>query len=132
MMTILLATLIFSQTGKPFLDQTKTVPAGHEWNREVASLRGGDIRFLVNSPVSFSVIVVRDRTYKEILKLMKGEPGDLKQEDVLLNKDFKPPMKMVTVTLPPGSSWFMIRNNASKPAELRLRCWNPSSSRQNY
>ncbi len=35
---------------KPFLDQKKSIPAGKEWGREIASARGGNVVINVKMP----------------------------------------------------------------------------------
>jgi hypothetical protein len=122
---LLLASLAHAQTGSVLLDQTKTVPAGHDWNREVVNrlYPGGKIRYRIDAPGPFSLTVLTDRGYQMLLKLMKGAPGKLDPSDVLMTKDFKGPVLESSINLKPGSHWFMITNNLPKPAKLRLRCW---------
>jgi hypothetical protein len=47
----------------------------------------------------------------------------LNKQDVLLTVDSKEPQLEGSVTLPPGSSWFIIENRAGRAAQIRLQCF---------
>lgn len=102
----------------PFLDQKKQVPPRGEWNKDIVSRRGGAVLFRVTSQGPFAVTVVTDRAYKA---LVGG--GDLRKEDGLLSIDSKGPAFEGRVTVPPGSSWFIIENQARQTVEMHLQCF---------
>ena len=102
----------------PFLDAKKQVPSRREWNKEVVARQGGAISFRVASQGPFAVTVVTDRGYKA---LVGG--GKMMREDGLFSIDSNGPAFEGRVTLPPGSSWFIIENQASQTVEIRLECF---------
>jgi hypothetical protein len=108
--------------GKAFLDQKKEIGSHLEWNREVTSKSGGTITFRVESQGPFGVTVVNDKGYKAI---QGNKSKGFSKEDVLLTADSKESTYEGKVTLPPGSSWFIIENGTNKNAELHLQCFAP-------
>jgi hypothetical protein len=102
----------------PFLDAKKQVPSRREWNKEVVSRRGGAISFRVTSQGPFAVTVVTDRGRKALLG-----GGKMMREDGLFTIDSKAPTFEGKVMLPPGSSWFIIENQANQTVEIRLECF---------
>jgi hypothetical protein len=110
-------------TGKPFLNEKKELEPRQEWNREVISRSGGTISFRVASQGPFAVTVVTAKGYQAL----KGDdPKALDKADVLLTVDSKGPTHEGKVTLPAGSSYFIIENQADKKAEVHLQCFPPS------
>jgi hypothetical protein len=105
---------------RAFLDQKKEVPAGLEWNREVTSRNGGTISFRVDSQGPFAVTVVTGKAYNA---LKAGDNKPLNQSDVLLTVDSQGPTHEGTVTIPAGTSYFVIANQAKKTVEFRLQCF---------
>jgi hypothetical protein len=105
----------------PFLDQQKEVPPRLEWNREVVSKRGGTFSFRITSEGPFSVLVVTARGYQA---LQSKDRASFQKEDVLLNVDSKGPMLESEVTIPAGSSWFIIENQTDKAVRMHLQCYN--------
>src|SRR5262249_24324357 len=93
-----------------------------EWNREVTSRNGGTIAFRVESQGPFAVTVVTDRGYKA---LVGGNASAIKKEDMLLTIDSTEPTLERDITIPPGSSWFIIRNDINQKAEIHLQCFPP-------
>jgi hypothetical protein len=108
-------------SSKAFLDQKKEVPARKEWTREVTSRSGGPFTFRVASQGPFAVTVITDKGYKA-LQSGKGKPA---KDDVLLTVDCKEPTLEKSVTVPPGSSWFIIENQTDKSVEIHLQCFAP-------
>jgi hypothetical protein len=102
---------------KPFLDQTQEVPAGREWTREVTSRAGGPMTFRVESQGSFTVTIITDKG----MQAVRGGSGPA-QEDLLMTADSRGNTHEGKITLPAGSSWFIIENHAGRPATLRLVC----------
>ena len=106
-------------SGKAFLDQKKQVPTRLEWNKEVTSRNGGTISFRVTSQGPFAITVVTDRTRKAALS---GDQQPLKKSDVLFLVDSTETTYAGKVTVPPGTSWFVIENRADREVEFRLEC----------
>lgn len=110
-----------ARIGAPFLDQTKQIPGGLEWVREITSKSGGTILFRVTCDRPFSVTLVTDRAYRAI---QRRDARALQKEDVLLTVDSADaPVFEQRVTVPEGSSWFILLNRTDKPAEMRLQCY---------
>jgi hypothetical protein len=107
--------------GKPFLDEKKTVPSGLEWNREITSPKGGLMTFRVTSQGPFAITVVTEKGYKAVVG--GGKKGFTKK-DLLLAVDSKNLTYQGQVKLPPGSSYFIIENQANKPVEFHLQCFD--------
>jgi hypothetical protein len=105
---------------RPFLDQTKTVPPQLEWTREVTSRSGGAISFRVESQGPFAITVVTDRAIKA---MQSGDRKPIDKSDVLLTADSNSPSYEGKVTLPAGSSWFIIENRSEKAVEFHLQCF---------
>jgi len=103
---------------KPFLDAKYEVPPRKEWNKDVIAKRGGTVSYRVTSQGPFAVTVVTDKGRKA---LMSG--GKVDKADILLTQDSKTPTAEGKVTLPAGSSWFIIENQTDKPATIRLECF---------
>ena len=108
----------------PFLDQSKQVGPRLEWNREITSKRGGPISFRVTSPGPLAVSVITDRGYKAI---QGRDDKSFKKEDVLLTVDSPGPRLESSVTIPRGSSWFIIANRADKTVEIHLQCFESTN-----
>ncbi len=101
-----------------FLDAQFEVPPHKEWNKNVIAKRGGAISFRVTSQGPFAVTVVTDKGRKALLSR-----GKFDKADVLLMQDSQTPQAEGKVTLPAGSSWFIIENQTDKPATIRLECF---------
>ncbi|MDY3553920.1 hypothetical protein R5W24_003034 [Gemmata sp. JC717] len=109
-----------NETKKAFLDQKKEIPAKKEWTREITSRRGGTVTFRITAPGPFAATVVTDRAYKA---LQSGQKGN--KADILLTVDSKEPVLEMSLTVPAGSSWFIIENQTDQAAEIRLECFQP-------
>jgi hypothetical protein len=105
---------------KAFLDQKKQIPPRKEWNREITSQRGGTIRFQIASQGPFGVTVVTDKGFKA---LQSGNENAETKQEILLLADSKKPTLERWVTVPAGSSWFIIENQTDKPVEMHLQCF---------
>jgi hypothetical protein len=107
--------------GKPFLDKKKRIPAGLEWNTNVTSKNGGKFTFRVESQGPFAVTVVTEAGYQAV----KNKDKNVKKSDILFTVDSKENTYEGKVTVPPGTSWFIIENQANKEVEFRLQCLAP-------
>jgi hypothetical protein len=108
---------------KTFLDQKKTVPPRREWVREVLSRKGGSFNFKVSSQGAIGVTIVTDKGYKVIIG---GDKKSLNMvEDVLLTVDSKDGVFEGRVTVPAGSSHFIIENQTDNEVEIHLQCFIP-------
>lgn len=108
--------------GKAFLDQKKQVPPRKEWTREVTARSDGMFTFRVASQGPFAVIVITDKGYKALQNGNRIAPA---KADVLLTIDSKEPTLEQSVTVPAGSSWFIIENQTDKSVEFHLQCFVP-------
>jgi hypothetical protein len=106
---------------KAFLDQKKQVPPHLEWTRQMTSRNGGTISFRVTSQGPFAVTVVTDQALKA---LRSGNQKALNKSDILLMTDSTPTTYAGKVTVPPGSSWFIIENQTDKAVEFHLECFS--------
>ena len=104
----------------PFLSQSREVPPRLEWNREVTSTTGGTIQFRVTSRGPFAVTVVTGEGYDA---LRRGDRTALSKRDVLLTVDSPDTSYEGRVTLPQGSSWFIIQNQTQVQAAMTLQCY---------
>jgi hypothetical protein len=81
---------------------------------------GGNDHFPRGLTSPFGVTVVTDKGYKAV---QSGDRKALKKEDILLTEDSKDPALEGKVTLPAGSSWFIIENRTDKKVEIHLQCF---------
>ena len=108
--------------GKPFLDEKKQIAPRKEWNREVTSRTGGKITFRVTSEGPFAVTVVTGNGYKA---MKSGDKQAFNKTDVRLTHDSPTPSHEAQVIRPAGSSYFIIENQATKPATIHIECFAP-------
>jgi hypothetical protein len=109
-----------SAGNKAFMDEKKEIPPHLEWNREVVSRSGGAIKFRVTSQGPFAVTVVTDKGYKA---MMAKNKGGFTKTDILLTVDSKENTYEGKVTIPAGSSYFIIENQSDKKVEFHLECF---------
>jgi hypothetical protein len=105
---------------RAFLDQTKNVAAGIEWNRQVVARRGGQIRFHITSQGPFSVTIVTDTAYQA---LQRSDEKALSKQDLLFMRDSEGNEMDAQATLPEGTSWFIIGNKSDQQVDFRLQCY---------
>jgi len=67
----------------------------------------------------------RKRGFRKDREVTKGDRKALKKEEVLLTEDSKEAALEGKVTLPVGSSWFIIENRTDKKVEMHLQCLAP-------
>lgn len=105
----------------PYVDQTKNVTAGLEWNREIYTPVPATISFEITSQGPLDVMVITDKAHKAMLA-KKG--AELKKEDILFNANSKETTCHGTCSLPSGPSHFVIVNRASGEVQFHFKC-NP-------
>lgn len=108
--------------GYVFLSQTRKIPARAEWTREVMARKGGTIRFRVTSQAPFGIIVLTSQAFQAV---KSGNRAAFKPSDVLLVADSPTMTYEGEVTLPAGSSWFIIENRSDTEVEFHLQCTAP-------
>ena len=107
---------------KAAIDETKTVPAGAEWNRQIIAKNEGVMTYGVETPAKFSLTLITDKGFKAVQA--RKEAG-IAKSDVLFTKDFDPPSHILRSSVPAGSYWLMIRNNSDTAQQVRLIVWEP-------
>ncbi len=108
-----------SQT-RAFIDEKHEVPPGMEWNREAIARGPGTISYRVESQGPFSVTILTGAAFKS---LMAKDMKAINRADVLFTADFPGPTYEGKVTLPAGSTYFMLKNGSSKPVQFHLQCF---------
>jgi hypothetical protein len=103
----------------PFLKQSRRTPPRLEWNREVQSQRGGTISFVISSQGPFAVTVITGKGYDA---LRRRDREAFSKSDVLLTLDVDDSPYEGKVSIPPGSSWFIIENRSDEEVVLSLEC----------
>lgn len=107
-----------SASTKPFLEQTKPgVLPKQSWTREIGSVKGGLIRFRVEAPGPYALILLTGPAFQTVQSGQKPSP-----DGVLHNSDQTGTYEG-TVTVPAGSSWFLIENSSATPVDIKLTCW---------
>jgi hypothetical protein len=101
-----------------YVDESMDVPPGLEWSRQIVSHLGGRIDFKVESEGPFSVTLLTDRGYQAAKKRDKDAASP---EDLLFTIDSSGESVEQTVTLPEGSSWFVILNRAEQTTRVSLQ-----------
>ena len=109
-------------TGNVFLDKKKQIPAGLEWNTNVVSKSGGQFSFRVASQGPFAVTIVAEAGYQA---MKNNDRKNFKKSDMLLTVDSKENNYDGKVTVPAGTSWFIIENQAKTEVEFHLQCFAP-------
>ena len=105
-----------------FIDEKKEISPRMEWNREVVLRTGGTFTFQVTSQGAFSVMVITEKAYNAMLQHdMEG----VDKEDVLFFQDSKELTLKKSITVPMGSSWFVIENRTYKTVEFHFQCFLP-------
>jgi hypothetical protein len=105
----------------PFLEETKTVQPAEDWNREVVCRNAGPVRFRVTSPGPISLILLSQAARDAAIQ---NDVVALKREGMILSADSDGPVYEHTLELTPGSYFLVIRNNLSRPADIRLECFD--------
>lgn len=103
-----------------FLDQTKQVPPGLEWNRQIMLRKAGGIRLRVTSTQKFSVLIVTDKAFQGI---EKNQLNKVTKADLLFDADPRTEPLEQIVELPAVSCWIMIKNESKTAAETHVECF---------
>ncbi|MFL5243759.1 MAG: hypothetical protein ACJ8FY_16785 [Gemmataceae bacterium] len=109
-----------SLAGKAFLDQKKEIGPQLEWSREVVSKAGGTIAFRITSQGPFGVTVVTGAAWKA---MQSRNEKAMNKADVLLSTNSKGPTYEGKVTIPAGSSFFILENQSNNKVEFHLECF---------
>lgn len=122
--SILLLLLIPTLHAEPqvFVDQTKDVIPQQEWNREIVTKKGGTVTFTIESQGPVSIIVLSGKGYQALLA---KDMDAIERSDLILNLPSVPTPYTRTVTVPPGSSYFIIENLSDQSVKMRLKCYDP-------
>jgi hypothetical protein len=107
---------------RPFIDEKFVVKPSDMWHREIKAPRAGTIRFRVEAKTPFFVYVVTNHGH-EVLN--GANPNSIKQEDLLFKQNSDGHTMEDRVSLPPGSSWFLIESASNKEMEVHLECFRP-------
>jgi hypothetical protein len=94
------------------------VPARLEWNLDIISQRGGTISYRVTSQGPFTVTLVTAKGYKGL-----QEGGNPAPEELLVMLDCKGPTQEGSVSVPPGTSHFILENRTDKAVRMHLQCF---------
>lgn len=78
------------------------------------------MRYRVDTPGAYALSIITDKGYKA---MQSGNRAAFSKSDVLLTIDKMGPYE-ATISLEPGSSWFMIMNATDKPVDIHLSCWD--------
>jgi hypothetical protein len=84
------------------------------------SRNGATITFRVESQGPFGVTVVTEAAQKAMLA---GDQKSIKRSDVMLLADSEGPTYEGKVTIPAGTSVFILENRSTKPVEFHLQCF---------
>lgn len=105
-----------------FLDDSMDMDTGNTFIREVTAGSTGEITFRVTSQGGFTVYVVTAAGHKSVKENPKQK---FPEEELLLMTVSKSPTHEGAVTIPAGSSYFYIKNDAADKVNLRLECFPP-------
>ena len=105
----------------PFLDETRTVQPAEDWNREVVCRNAGPVRFRVTSSGPISLILLSQEARDAAIQ---NDVATLKREGMILSADSNGPVCERTLELTPGSYFLVIRNNLTRPADIRFECFD--------
>ncbi|MEZ5385078.1 MAG: hypothetical protein R3F13_06135 [Prosthecobacter sp.] len=105
-----------------FLDQTKELTPHLEWNREIVTKKGGKFSFTIESQGPVSIIIISGK--RQQAQLAKDIDA-IERSDLILDLPSVPTPYTRTVTVPPGSSWFIIENLSDQNVKMHLKCYVP-------
>jgi hypothetical protein len=104
---------------KPFLDEMKELRPRQEWNQEIVLRNGGPISFRITSDGRFAVTLITKQGYDA---LISGNKRKINKADILLTVDSKGKSYEGNVTVPAGSSYFIIENQTHMVVRISLVC----------
>ena len=108
-------------TRKPFLDEKFEVPPSLEWSKEVTAKKGGAaITYRITSQGPLALTIVTEKGYKA---LTGSDKNAFDKADFLHKDDSTGSSLEGSITLPPGSSYFIIQNRSDQKVEIRLECF---------
>jgi hypothetical protein len=107
---------------KAFLDEKKDLPPRLMWSREVIAKTGGQVTFRVASQGPFAVTVVTEKGHKA---LQGGDRQAVEKADLMFAADSKGEPHEGRVTLPAGSSFFVVENRSDRNVQVHLQCFPP-------
>ncbi len=122
---LMLASLLLLQpltlmASESFVDQTKKVKAGLEWNREIVARKAGSIHCEISSPQPIGVTLITDSAYQSLLS---GSGEALAREDLILTSDHPNGQFANDIHLPAaGSYWFILENRSRSAVTMKLNC----------
>lgn len=103
-----------------FLDQSREIPAGAEWNREIVAKKPGKVRIAIKSDDPKGLIILTSSAFKN---MMAGKPNLVdRKKDVILVDDTKKEIYQKDIDVPAGSYMLMIENRSKKAQKFFLRC----------
>jgi hypothetical protein len=110
-----------SQNSIVFLDQTKAVKGGLEWNREIVAKNAGSmaIKITIKEGGKFSVLLITDEDYQVIIG-KKAESENFKPK-LIINVDASNSFEK-TLSLEKGTYWFIIENQEEAEKNINLKC----------
>lgn len=117
-LAVMLAAIGCSKPAGTFVDESKDVPSELEWGRQIFSRNGGLIHFTVESEGPFSVTLLTDRGYQAARKHDRSAAAPA---DLLFTRDSDGEPVEQEVSVPQGSSWFVILNRAEQTVRISLQ-----------
>lgn len=103
-----------------FLEQTYTVPAGYEWNREIVAKRPGAVTIQVTSNAPKSIIILTKQAFDALQADNLGAID--KEKDMVLVDETTEATYRRTVELPAGRFMIMMENRSTSPQAFHLKC----------
>ena len=107
-----------------FLDQTFTVPARAEWNREIIATRPGIVNITVSANTPKSIWVVTTDSWNKLQT--QPNPQINPDTDILMMVETSEDTYSRDIQIPAGSFMIMMENQSSTPKEFHLRCQGKS------
>jgi hypothetical protein len=107
--------------GELVLSQTRDLPSGATWDRELVASRPGVATLEVSGQPPFRVTVVNDKGYKQMVE--KGDSLEALSSGVLVNspsddRDFK-----IMFRAEKDSYWISITNKAGEKGSFSIKCY---------
>jgi hypothetical protein len=103
---------------KPAFDETKEVPAGAEWNRDINIKNACKIDVVLISENKKNMMIITDKAYQA---LKSGDAKGMTKEDLIADVAHEAGETKSSIELKPGHYWFFIKNEGTEKASIQMQ-----------
>jgi hypothetical protein len=104
----------------PFVEASRIIPAGLEWNKEIVARVSGSISCEVTSKAAIAVTLIADRSYQAA---RSGNSRGMVRDDLIFTSDHADGRFSGDIQLPAaGAYWFIVENQSASKQRISLVC----------